>query len=124
MVFGFRRHRQPFLCRSRHPGFGRFLESFVFPGILRRIVDAFPLEELSNGKDLQLWVIPVWRFVETGPGCLGAHGFRGLLHAEQNADLGLFAVHDAAKIAKMRDSNMTCCAIAVSEILSKASNLM
>src|SRR5579863_1417926 len=75
-----------------------------------RVVDAFAFEKFGDSENLQAWVVQVFRaafapgrFVDSGSGGFGAHGFGGVFEGDEDADFGFFAFDDAAQIADMRD---------------------
>ena len=71
---------------------------------MERVFGLAAIENLLDGQDLQLGIGgAVGGFVESGFGGLFHHRLGRLLEAEEDADLGLFAVEHADEIANLRD---------------------
>ena len=84
-----------------------FLECCV-PAV-QWVLRLFTVKNLLDGEDLQPGVgSAIARFVEPGFGCLAEHGFGRRFKAEEDADLSLFAIEHAHKVANQRDRHATC----------------
>ena len=72
----------------------------------RRILGLLAVENLLDGEDLQAGIgAAVGGFVEAGFGGFAEHGFGGFFEAEEDADLGFFALEDADEVADLGDGD-------------------
>lgn len=87
-------------------GLGGFLVGNVEQA---RMGDLFARQQLFDGEDLdaRVFVLQGGRFVESGFGGFFQHGLGGRFHADQNADLRVFAFDDAAQVAHVGELDVS-----------------
>ena len=65
-----------------------------------RIIDPLGLKEVGNGEQLEPWMSPPGRGIETRASGFGAHQSRRLSQADQYPDLSVFSLDGAVPLSR------------------------